>query len=133
LELDLPGARVALPARLTQARPGLRAYIDREIIVGARPETATLADDGKSLLRGVVLFQEDLGANLLTTVRLAADAPAGPILIEELGESDIPKVSDRLRLNSQGGARRAIDERVGIALDLDRLLFFDPTSKLTIV
>src|SRR5436305_8480723 len=69
--LELPGGRIDLPSSLSQARPGLARYIDQEIIVGVRPEDATLTDDVLRALPGVVVFQEDLGANLLTTVELA--------------------------------------------------------------
>jgi hypothetical protein len=38
-----------------------------------------------------------------------------------------------LRVNTQSGARRAADQPVRIALDLGRLHFFDPISKLAIL
>jgi multiple sugar transport system ATP-binding protein len=133
LALDLPGGRVDLPAALLNAKPGLVRYVDREVIVGVRPETADLAQEAG--LPGVVLFQEDLGANMLTTIELASLgelARREPSLVEDLGESDIPRVSRRMRINVQRGARRQIGEAVNVVLDLQRLHFFDPVSKLAI-
>jgi multiple sugar transport system ATP-binding protein len=132
LELDLPGGRLAPPASLSRERPGLLGYIDREVVVGARPENASMTDDPTGALPGIVLFQEDLGANMLTTIELAG-APHDAILVEDIGESDIPPVSRRMRVNTQRGARRKVDDAVFVALDLERLLFFDPASKRAIV
>jgi multiple sugar transport system ATP-binding protein len=136
LDIELPAGRIALPPDTLRDMPGLAAYIDRDVIVGVRPEAAILTDAGGQGLPGVVAFQEDLGANMLTTVELApADGPAGregPI-VEELGESDIPRVSRRLRTNAQSGAKRERGETVRVALDAARLHLFDPVSKLAIV
>jgi multiple sugar transport system ATP-binding protein len=136
LEIALPGGRIALPLEALAERPGLAAYVDREVIVGVRPEAAILSDANGDGLPGIVAFQEDLGANMLTTVELAPQdgqtEREGPIL-EELGESDIPRVSRRLRINVQSGARRARGDAVRIALDGARVHLFDPVSKLAIV
>ena len=73
------GSNSSLPARASRcrprssgARPGLMAYRDREIIVGVRPEAAWAADEPEAALSGVVAFQEDLGASMVTTVELGA-------------------------------------------------------------
>ncbi len=108
------------------------AYRDREIIVGVRPEAASLTDNREDGLAGVVAFQEDLGANVVTTVELTGSAPRGGFVIEDLGESSVPRASNRMRINGQSGARRAVDQPVGVQLDLERLHFFDPVSKLAI-
>jgi multiple sugar transport system ATP-binding protein len=136
VQLDLPGARVALPQKVTKEKPGLLAYLDREIIVGVRPEAASLTDRLEGCLLGLVAFQEDLGANMLTTVELARNgggARRDGAIIEDLGESGVPRVSNRLRINTQSGARRSADQPVRVALDLGRLHFFDPISKLAIL
>jgi multiple sugar transport system ATP-binding protein len=131
VELELPGARIALPARLAQRTPGLMAYRDREIIIGVRPEAASLSDEGEGA-PGVVAFQEDLGANMVTTVELAGAARRDGAIVEDLGESGVPPVSHRMRVNAQSGVRRVADQPVRVALDLERLHFFDPVSKLAI-
>ena len=132
IEIELPGARVALPPSLTQEKLGLNAYLDRELIVGVRPEAALLTDGSGGELAGVVAFQEDLGANMITTVDLAAGERRDGAVVEDLAESGVPRVSNRLRINTHGGARRRVDEPVSVVLDLKRLHFFDPVSKLAI-
>jgi multiple sugar transport system ATP-binding protein len=132
VELELPGARIALPAGLMLKNSGLMAYRDREIIIGVRPEAASLSDEPAGGVPGVVAFQEDLGANMVTTVELAGAARRDGAIVADLGESGVPRVSRRMRINAQGGARRAADQPVRVALDLERLHFFDPVSKLAI-
>ena len=97
-----------------------------------RPEAASLTDETDVGIPGVVAFQEDLGANMVTTVELAGAARRDGVVVEDLGESGIPRVSNRMRINAQSGARRGADQPVRVALDLERLHFFDPVSKLAI-
>jgi multiple sugar transport system ATP-binding protein len=135
LGLDLPGGRLNLPTSLSNTRPQLIPYVDREVIVGVRPEDVVLTQDVANVLRGVLVFQEDLGANVVTTVELQ---PLGDLaapeqsLVDELGESDIPKVSRRVRVNAQRGAPGRVGEGVWVALDSQRLLYFDAATKLAI-
>jgi multiple sugar transport system ATP-binding protein len=131
-ELELPGARMVLPSALVQRRSGLIAYQGREIIVGVRPEAAWLTDEPEGGLEGAVAFQEDLGANMVTTVELAVAARRDGVIVEDLSESGVPRVSTRMRIAAQSGARRSADQPVAVALDLERLHFFDPASKLAI-
>jgi multiple sugar transport system ATP-binding protein len=132
LELELAGARIVLPSGLVQGRPALMPYRDREVIVGVRPEAARLSDEPEGRLKGVVAFQEDLGANMVTTVELAVASQRDGVIVEDLSESGVPRVSTRMRIAAQSGARRSADQPVAVALDLERLHFFDPASKLAI-
>jgi multiple sugar transport system ATP-binding protein len=132
VELELPGARIALPREFMQRHLGLAAYQDRDIIVGVRPEAAWLSDQPDGALQGVVAFQEDLGANMVTTVELAAAARREGAIVEDLSESGVPRVSTRMRIVAQSGAQYGADQRVGVGVDLERLHFFDPVSKLAI-
>ena len=115
-------------ARLTPSNPRLIRYLDKSVIVGIRAESVALTEPGNGDLDGIVAFQEDLGANVLTTLNLApsADAP----LVEDLAESEIPNVGTRVRANVQ--ARLLPGAAVGVSLDSQRLLFFDPATKLAI-
>jgi multiple sugar transport system ATP-binding protein len=131
IELGLPGARVLLPQRLAQSRE-LSAYRDKEVIVGVRPEAVSLTDNRQDGLSGVVAFQEDLGANMVTTVELTGGPRRDGFIVEDLGESTVPRPSNRMRISAQSGARRAADQLVGVELDLERLHFFDPVTKLAI-
>jgi multiple sugar transport system ATP-binding protein len=132
VDLELPSARLALPAKVMRGTPGLMTYLNREIVVGVRPEGASLTNSTEAVLQGVVAFQEDLGASTQTTVELAAGARRDGFVVEDLGEADIPRVSNRLRISAQSGARHGANEPVRVALDLERLHFFDPVTKLAI-
>ncbi|MGA8585360.1 MAG: ATP-binding cassette domain-containing protein [Roseiarcus sp.] len=133
VELKLAGSRIVLPPELIQRRLGLMAYLDREIIVGVRPEAAWAADAPEAALSGVVAFQEDLGATMVTTVELGVAARRDGAIVEDLSESGVPRVSTRMRIVAQSGARRVASQPVRVALDLERLHFFDPVSRLAIV
>ena len=122
--LDLAGARLTLPA------PGLIRHLDKQIIVGVRAEIVSLTEAGQGDLTGVVAFQEDLGASVLTTVDL--DPSAQTPLVEDLAESDIPKIAGRLKANAPSGRGLRNGEAVGVRLDPQRLLFFDPVTKLAL-
>ena len=81
---------------------------------------------------GLVAFQEDLGANMVTTVELSpGDRPDGAI-VEDLAESGVPRASNRMRIVAQGGERRRADQPVRVLVDQERLHFFDPANKLAI-
>ena len=136
VDLEWLGARIALPASLLRSMTALSAFLDKDVIVGVRPEAATLTHSSEGVLRGSVVFQEDLGATMLTTIDLApngARAPESRMVVEDLAESDIPRVSHRMRLSAQGGPRLKIGEPVGVSIEAARLLYFDATTKLAIV
>jgi multiple sugar transport system ATP-binding protein len=133
VELELADARIVLPPKVMQTRPGLMSYQNREIIVGVRPEAAWLSDDREAALSGTVAFQEDLGASMVTTVEVAAGARSEGAIVEDLSESAVPRVSTRMRIVAQSGAQRVAGRQVRVGLDLERLRFFDPVSKLAIV
>ena len=132
IELELAGARIALPPEIVRRRPGLMAYRDREIIVGVRPEAAWAAGEPEAALSGVVAFQEDLGASMVTTVELGVAAGRDGAIVEDLSESGVPRVSTRMRIVAQSGAPRAAGQPVRVALDLERLHFFDSASRLAL-
>jgi multiple sugar transport system ATP-binding protein len=131
MALEILGARIASP----RSSAGLAKFLDKDVIVGVRPEAATLTDASEGILRASVVFQEDLGATMLTTVDLmpaGVQAPRRRLVVEDLGEADIPRVSHRMRLSAQRGPRLKIDEAVGVSIEAARLLLFDPTSKLAV-
>ena len=135
LDLEILGARIALPKRFWQSKTGLSRYVDKDVIVGVRSEAVNLTDPGGGLLHGSVVFQEDLGATMLTTIDLRRDrapAPERHIVVEDLGEADIPRVSHRIRASAQRGPRLRLDEAVGLSIEAERLLFFDAQTKLAI-
>ena len=126
VSVELLGARWPLGERPTFVR-----HIDRDVIVGVRAEAVALTEAGQGDLDGVIAFQEDLGASVLTTVDLAPGAEP-PGLVEDLAESDIPNIARRLKANVQAGRGLRAGAPVGVSLDAKRLLFFDPVTKLAL-
>jgi multiple sugar transport system ATP-binding protein len=127
-------------------RPALKSFEGRDVIVGIRPEhleDAELASDipAGSKLKGEVALTEALGAELIVYVNtdakpastdevqeLARDAgataPATATLAEGDGAALIGRFGARSRLRTGQSAE--------IAVDVDGLHFFDPSSGLGI-
>jgi multiple sugar transport system ATP-binding protein len=122
--VEAMGVALTPPSRFDLIR-----YVGKEVIVGIRPESVALTEAGQGDFSGVVAIREDLGASVLTTVDLAPGADA-QTLVEDLDESDVPHVARRLKANVQAGRAAPPGSPVGVSLDSQRLLFFDPVTKL---
>ena len=128
LALELGSARLPLPDALLAERPALRSYAGREVVVGIRPETIVVSDNGHPpTLERPVLMTEALGSDIL--VHLAFDAPppasasdgaAGPIGIDP-GHTVI-----KARLAP--AAIAVPGRRLPLVLDPAQLHFFDRTT-----
>jgi multiple sugar transport system ATP-binding protein len=138
-------ARLTLDEENVAARPGLRAFEGKPVVVGIRPEhlnDAALAHDDSpdQRLKSQVELREALGSELM--VHLAIDAP--PALTEEVQElaADAGTTAEDL----QGGdTNRAVivgrfgadskvheGEDADVAVDTRSLHFFDPETGLAI-
>jgi multiple sugar transport system ATP-binding protein len=138
-------ARLTLDEQNVAARPGLRAFEGKPVVVGIRPEhlndPAIAHDDAPDRrLKGNVELREALGSELM--VHLAIDAP--PALTEEVQElaEDAGTTAEEL----QGGdTNRAVivgrfgadskvreGEDTDVAVDTRSLHFFDPETGLAI-
>lgn len=123
--LDLPEAAFA-------ARPGLKAYSGRKLIVGIRPEDiddAAVTDKrGFAEISAPVTLVESLGAE--TMVHLAIDAPwvdAGdPDAVAEAGseKSAVGRFSPRTQVRAGDRAR--------LAITAEHLHFFDMETRTSI-
>jgi multiple sugar transport system ATP-binding protein len=128
--IDLGGTLVALPESLLARRPGLRARVDTELLVGIRPEdiedAAYVLSPNGSFLDVSVSRAEPMGAEVIAHFPLAA-APAGSAAT---GDEDVlaePRGSTlTARLSPRSAARSGASLRV--AIDVDRLHFFDPET-----
>ncbi|WP_347351885.1 sn-glycerol-3-phosphate ABC transporter ATP-binding protein UgpC [Intrasporangium sp.] len=127
---------LALPEAVLARRPALAAYVDREVVVGIRPEDiddAALAGPREgATLSGDVELVEPLGSDIL--VHLLVDAPQvsraeGMSELVELsadaGGADLPAGRTRVvaRFNPRSTVR--IGDRALVAVDTERLHFFD--------
>jgi multiple sugar transport system ATP-binding protein len=122
--VELGEVALPVPRSLLARRPGLAGYADREILVGIRPEDiedAALAPSANgSALPVRVTLAEALGAEVIAHFPLAgavediAAEPGGGRLLTA-------------RLSPRSGARSG--QPLRIAIDSERLHFFDPESE----
>jgi multiple sugar transport system ATP-binding protein len=130
--LDLGAVQVVLaPATLAQ-RPALRGYDGADVVVGLRPEDlhdAALWDrPGAPVLEGILELREGLGSEVVAHVRTEVRAPAvvGAQRDPEAAITGGDGVEVVARLDPRTGVKLA--DRVRLAVDHERLHFFDPTT-----
>ena len=126
---------LSLSAAAIAARPGLRAYDGRQVVVGVRPEDledATQAPDAPAdqRLSAPVRLIEALGSEIM--VHMSIDAPTvdsgDPDAPEELpGEGQANAVG---RFNPRSAVRAGQTAEVAVATD--NLHFFDAETRLAI-
>jgi multiple sugar transport system ATP-binding protein len=136
--------RVHLDDETLSARPGLKAYEGKRIILGIRPEDledATLVRDAPAdkRLKGTVELREALGSEIMVHFRVDA-APAETEDTKELAEdvhgdaqaAPPPPESGEAIIVGRFGARSRVreDETVEAAVDTRALHFFDPDTGL---
>jgi multiple sugar transport system ATP-binding protein len=125
ISADLGEAVLPLPRSLLARRPGLARYTGAEVVVGIRPEdiedaSLVASPNGNSLPVRVTLAEE-LGAEVIAHFPLAGDV--GPAAPESSGASGVLLTA---RLSPRSAARTGQPLRV--AIDLERLHFFDPEN-----
>jgi multiple sugar transport system ATP-binding protein len=143
LAVEFGGFRLPVPAAVSAARPRLRGFVDRILVLGIRPEDmedATLAGDAPAdrRIRSTVELREALGSDVVVHVPLAAP----PAMTEDMQElaSDVGlEALEQVQLQAAGGTttllarlnpRSSVAKGEGIELvvDTDRLHFFDPAD-----
>jgi multiple sugar transport system ATP-binding protein len=140
LEANFGNQRLALSDAAEAARPSLRDFEGKMVIVGIRPENledAALArDDAEPKLRGNVVLREALGSEIL--VHFVVDArPALTDDVKELAADaggELPSVTHETTVVARFNPRSRVREGEGIdvAVDTTELHFFDPESGLGI-
>jgi multiple sugar transport system ATP-binding protein len=139
--------KIALTNETLDARPALKAYEGRHVILGIRPEdledAAIAADaDESRMLNGTVMLREALGSEIM--VHFSVDAKtaetdetrelAQDVGTHELGGGPTEDESGGATLVGRFGARSHIadGEGVKVAVDTRALHFFDPETGLGI-
>jgi multiple sugar transport system ATP-binding protein len=138
LAANLGDQRIGLGDQVVSARPALRRYVGRSVVLGIRPEDledVELAGDGSERLQGEVKLREALGSEII--VHFAVNArPAFTEDVRELARDvgeDI-RAEDAARgettLVGRFGARSRVreGETAPVAVDTRSLHFFDPES-----
>jgi multiple sugar transport system ATP-binding protein len=132
---DLGSQRVELGDETLSARPALRRYEGRTVILGIRPEDledAELAPDTPpdQRLRGQVVLREALGAEIMAHFEIDA-RPALTEDVRELaqdaGEELHETTEEKTEMVGRFGARSTVQEGkpVEVAVDTRALHFFD--------
>jgi multiple sugar transport system ATP-binding protein len=135
--------RWPVPTEVVAARPRLRAFVDRTVVLGVRPEDmedASLVSDAPAdrRLRVEVELREALGSDLLVHFRIAAP-PAMTEDAKELASELGPDALARVQQQARGGesvvvarlnprSRAAKGELVELVVDTHRMHFFDPDT-----
>jgi multiple sugar transport system ATP-binding protein len=144
LAVRLGSQRLALAGDVESARPALRGYEGKPVIVGLRPENmedAGLAPDAPRdrRLRGTVQLREALGAEIVVHFTVAAPpALTDDVreLAQDIGAERVVKQADAQETTMIGrfGARSTLQEgqSADVAVDTRALHFFDPETGLGI-
>jgi multiple sugar transport system ATP-binding protein len=145
--VEFGDAKLSIPDEVTAARPALKGYVGRTIVLGIRPETmedASLVSgvSADRTLASVAEHREALGSDVL--VHFKVNAPmvvtqdvkelakdVGDVALETLEQEDSAKSPTFVaRLNPRTGAR--VGEPIKLAVDTRHLHFFDVESGLGI-
>jgi multiple sugar transport system ATP-binding protein len=144
--VEAGGQKIVLGEETTSARPALKSYEGRKVILGIRPEDledASLATDvpADRRLHGRVELREALGAEIM--VHFTIDAP--PALTEDVRElaqdmgderalQEAADAPTQTTMVGRFGARSKVreGEAAEVAVDTRSLHFFDPETGLGI-
>jgi multiple sugar transport system ATP-binding protein len=130
-----------LPQSLPVARPELASYVDREIIVGIRPEEmedgALAGTQPGRILDGHVELVEPLGSDLMTHLSVDAEKASGLDDIAELAEDTgeaMPLSEGRAAVIARFNARShvKVGDAVQLTVNTEQLHFFDATTGLSV-
>ncbi len=139
VEARFRSGSLAVPDQVVGARPGLKAYEGRRVVLGIRPEDlddASLARFESSTVVSVrVDIREDMGAEVYAHFRLDADPVESEEVLEAMEEEDVRgAVLERMRhgvpfvARLERGTTAREGERLDVAVDTRRLHFFDPET-----
>jgi len=135
------GHRLAVPADLLAARPGLDGYFGREVILGIRPsdfEDASLADAGWGRMPVTAGVTEELGSEIHVLFTIEAPkvehASISQAVADDGDEAAIPMAAGGSLWTARVAPRSRVrpGQPVELAVDTANLQFFDPVSGLSI-
>jgi multiple sugar transport system ATP-binding protein len=133
---------LSVPESVLAARPGLKGYDGKQVVLGIRPEDledASLARNGSSTFAVEVDIREDMGSEVFAHFAVKGDPVHTREVLEAMEEEDVSgAVRERMRrgvpfiarLERGTGAREG--ERLELAVETERLHFFDPETGLGI-
>jgi multiple sugar transport system ATP-binding protein len=126
--LSLGSSRLPLPPALLDGRPELASRAGQEVVVGIRPEALQPAPDTGAAIEGTVALVESLGSDLLVHVEVDAPSVSAAELAGGDANGSVPArgtVTARLEPSVKASA----GERIRLAVEPERLHFFDPRTE----
>jgi multiple sugar transport system ATP-binding protein len=143
LAVEFGGFRLAVPAQVVQERPALRAFTDKVVVLGIRPESmedASLAHDAppERRIRTTVDLREALGHEVVVHCTIQAPPAMTEDARELMADIGAEAIEDQ-HAHAQGGSTTILarlDPRtsvrkgdpVELVVDTDALHFFDPAD-----
>jgi multiple sugar transport system ATP-binding protein len=141
--------RLRLDRELLERRPGLPAFVGKQVVLGIRPEDmqdAALAGDEPEDRRLSVVcdIREDMGSEVYVHFSVAGEAVTTTEVVEALVVDAVEDEESRLAAESARGRGVSFVARVDratsarerkpleLAVDVRRLHFFDPATGLAI-
>jgi multiple sugar transport system ATP-binding protein len=129
--VKLGGQSLSLAPEALAARPGLRNYDGKKLVIGIRPEDfedAALASNAHATLKSQVQLIEALGSELMVHFQVDAETvdSGDPDAVEEAGVSanTVGRFHPRSRVK--------IGETIEIAVSTENMHFFDKDTNLAI-
>jgi multiple sugar transport system ATP-binding protein len=134
---------LTLPESAYAGRPGLKAYEGKQVVLGLRPEdiedAALVRDGAAGALSVEVDIREDMGSEVFVHFAVTGEPVATREVLEAMEEEDVAgAVHERRRhgvpfiARLERGTRAKEGERLELAVDTERLHFFDPETGLGI-
>jgi multiple sugar transport system ATP-binding protein len=147
IAVDVGGFKLTVPPDVVAARPALRSYEGRKVVIGIRPEDmedGALVSDAPADRRitSKVDLSEALGSDMVVHFKLKAP-PAITEDVKELAVDVGQEALDRVKQKAEEGESNVIarldprtrvrqGESVELVIDTSRLHFFDPDDGLGI-
>jgi multiple sugar transport system ATP-binding protein len=136
--VELGNTRFRVPDTVVSERPALADYVDKQLVVGVRPEDmedASLVDyAGEEILEATTELVEPLGSDLMVHLTVEARTAGDIDDIAELAEDSVDALPDVGGESSLLVARFSprstvhVGDRVKVAVATDRMHFFDATT-----
>jgi multiple sugar transport system ATP-binding protein len=139
VEVRFGSTRLDVPPAVLGSRPALAAFEGKPVVLGIRPEDlddAARPRFGTSGLIGVTVdIREDMGAEVFAHFRVDAEPVESEEVLEAMEEEDVPGVvHERMRggvpfiARFERGTSAREGDRLDVAVDTQRLHFFDPET-----
>jgi multiple sugar transport system ATP-binding protein len=115
--------------RVLEARPGLRAFEGKRIILGVRPEDIEDAAFGEGQrLPAVVDIREDMGSEVFIHFGMGGKPVVGEDVKAAVGEDAAEVKGSAWVARVDRDTKAAEQEQIELTVDTNRLHFFDPAT-----